>query len=113
AEDPVDEDDGGLLEVAHGGKPLKLRDWKTFEWGHSPFLVVVQARSGGPIGLRGFEVPVGIKGDVLNCCGKMPSLRRAGLPGSFNLSKQFRMSNLPTWRTPLEQVLGPGVAALS
>jgi len=25
------------------------------------------------------------KGDVLNCCGKMPSLRRAGLPGSFNL----------------------------
>jgi hypothetical protein len=25
------------------------------------------------------------KGDVLNCCGKMPSLRRAGLPGSCNL----------------------------
>src|SRR5271166_5296146 len=28
----------------------------------------------------------------LNCCGKMPSLRRAGLPGSFNLPKQLRMS---------------------
>src|SRR5271166_4099676 len=30
------------------------------------------------------------KGDVLNCCGKMPSLRRAGLPGSFNLSKTIK-----------------------
>src|SRR5208337_1646329 len=30
--------------------------------------------------------------DVLNCCGKMHSLRRAGLPGSFNLPKQLRMS---------------------
>ncbi len=29
------------------------------------------------------------KGDVLNCCGKMPSLRRARLPGSFNLPKQL------------------------
>ena len=29
------------------------------------------------------------KADVLNCCGKMPSLRRAGLPGSFNLPIQF------------------------
>src|SRR5271157_5854830 len=64
--------------------------------GHSPFLVVVQARSDGPIGLRGFEVPVGIQGDVLNCCGKMPSLRRAGLPGSFNLPKQLRASSSPT-----------------
>ena len=34
----------------------------------------------------------GIKGDVLNCCGKMPSLRRAGLPGSFNLPKQSQMT---------------------
>jgi hypothetical protein len=25
------------------------------------------------------------KGDVLNSCGKMPSLRKAGLPGSCNL----------------------------
>jgi hypothetical protein len=32
------------------------------------------------------------KGDVLNCCGKMHSLRRAGLPGSFNLLKQLQMS---------------------
>ena len=32
------------------------------------------------------------KGDVLNCCGKMPSLWRAGLPGSFNLPKQLGMS---------------------
>ena len=30
------------------------------------------------------------KGDVLNCCGKMPSLRRAALPGSFSLPKQLR-----------------------
>jgi hypothetical protein len=86
---------------------------RTFEWSHSPFLVVVQARSDGPIGLRGFEVPVGIKVYVFNCCGKMPSLRRAGLPGSFNLPKQLRRSPLPTWRTPLEQGLSPGVAALS
>src|SRR5208337_1854581 len=28
---------------------------------------------------------------VLNCCGKMHSLRRADLPGSFNLPKQLRM----------------------
>ncbi len=35
------------------------------------------------------------KGDVPNCCRKMPSLRRAGLPGSFNLPKQLRMSPLP------------------
>jgi hypothetical protein len=31
------------------------------------------------------------KGDVLHCCGKMPSLRKAGLPGSFNLPKLSRM----------------------
>jgi len=31
------------------------------------------------------------KGDVLDCFGKMPSLRRAGLPGSFSLPKQLRM----------------------
>ena len=37
------------------------------------------------------------KGDVLNCCGKMPSLRRAGLPGSFNLPKQLRMSPSPIY----------------
>src|SRR5271157_2004773 len=36
------------------------------------------------------------KGDVPNCCRKMPSLRRAGLPGSLNLPKQLRMSPLPT-----------------
>ncbi len=35
------------------------------------------------------------KGDVLNCCGKMPSLRRAGLPGSFNLPKQFGTVQAP------------------
>src|SRR5208337_1028328 len=34
----------------------------------------------------------GIKGDLLNCCGKMPSLRRAVLPESSNLPKQLRMS---------------------
>src|SRR5271165_3042454 len=33
---------------------------------------------------------------VLICCGKMPSLRRAALPGSFNLPKQVRMSPSPT-----------------
>ena len=38
------------------------------------------------------------KGDVVNCCGKMPSPRRAGLPGSFNLSKQLRMSPLSNQR---------------
>ena len=27
------------------------------------------------------------KGLVLNCCGKMPSLRRDGLRGSFNLPR--------------------------
>ena len=36
-----------------------------------------------------------LKGDVLNCCGKMPGLRRDGLPGSFNLPKQLRMSPSP------------------
>jgi hypothetical protein len=36
------------------------------------------------------------KGNVLNCCGKMPSLRKAGLPGSFSLPKQLRMSPSPT-----------------
>jgi len=30
------------------------------------------------------------------CCGRMPGLRRAGLPESFNLLKQLRMSPLPT-----------------
>ncbi len=29
------------------------------------------------------------EGDTLRCCGKMPSLRRAGLPGSFNLPRQL------------------------
>jgi mRNA-degrading endonuclease toxin of MazEF toxin-antitoxin module len=38
----------------------------------------------------------GIKGDVLNCCGGIPGLRRAVLPGSFNLPKQLRMSPLPS-----------------
>ena len=36
------------------------------------------------------------KRDVLNCCGKMPGLRRAGLPGSFNLPRQLRMFPSPT-----------------
>jgi hypothetical protein len=36
------------------------------------------------------------KGYVLNCCGKMPSLRRAGLPGSFSLPKQLGTSPPPT-----------------
>src|SRR5208337_2310464 len=36
------------------------------------------------------------KGNDLNCCGKMPSLRTAGLPGSFNLPKQLQMSPSPT-----------------
>src|SRR5271166_114858 len=35
--------------------------------------------------------PATNKGDVLNCCRKIPSLGRAGLPGSFNLPKQLRM----------------------
>src|SRR5271157_4025450 len=35
------------------------------------------------------------KGDVLDCFGKMPSLRRAGLPGSFSLPKQLRMFPSP------------------
>src|SRR5271157_5171967 len=47
----------------------------------------------GSIGLSGRR---GIKGDVLNCCGKMPSLRRAGLPESSNLPKQLRISPLST-----------------
>src|SRR5271157_5702497 len=34
--------------------------------------------------------------DILNCCAKMPSLRRAGLPGSSNLPKQLPMSPSPT-----------------
>ncbi len=41
---------------------------------------------------RGEAEPGTNKGDVLNCCRKMPSLWRAGLPGSFNLPKQLRMS---------------------
>ena len=48
------------------------------------------------------------KGDVLNCCGKMHSLRRAGLPGSFNLLKQLQMS--PSRRAEANRCsLGPGV----
>src|SRR5271157_2273101 len=42
------------------------------------------------------ESKEGIKGDVHNCCGRMPGLRRASLPGSFNLPKQLRTSPLPT-----------------
>jgi len=34
------------------------------------------------------------KGDILNCRGKMPSLRRGGLPGSFNLPKQLPLSRM-------------------
>ena len=50
------------------------------------------------VGVRrvGVDRNGGIKGDVPNCCGKMPSLRRAGLPASFNLPKQSRMSPSPT-----------------
>ncbi len=40
----------------------------------------------GSIGLSGRRV---IKGDVLNCCGKMPSLRKAGLTGSCSLPEQL------------------------
>ena len=52
------------------------------------------------------------KGDVLNCCGKMPSLRRAGLPGSFNLPKQLRMSPSPALNM-LDSVIGAGINGLS
>ncbi len=45
--------------------------------------------------------------DVLNCCGKMPSLRRAGLPGSFNLPKQLRTSPSPTSRGPDQRAAAP------
>jgi len=37
---------------------------------------------------------MGNKGDVLNSRGKIPSLRRGGLPGSFNLPKELRLSPL-------------------
>ena len=36
------------------------------------------------------------KGDVLNCCGKMPSLRKACLPELLDLPKRLRMSPSPT-----------------
>ena len=51
------------------------------------------------------------KGDDLNCCGKMPSLRKAGLTGSCSLPEQLGMSpsrtlvpfahppRLSTWKT--------------
>ena len=39
------------------------------------------------------------KGDDRNCCGKIPSLRRAGLLGPFNLPRQLRMSSSPTLRS--------------
>ncbi len=42
----------------------------------------------------------GIKGDVRNCCGKMPSPRRAGFPGSFNSRKQLRISPSPPPNVP-------------
>ncbi len=32
------------------------------------------------------------KGVILNCCGKMPSLRKASLPGSYNLAEQLGTS---------------------
>jgi len=48
-----------------------------------------------------FGVPRGNKGDILNCRGNMPSLRRGGLPGSFNLPRGLRMSPLPTRMSPL------------
>ena len=44
----------------------------------------------------GPELPGRLAWPRLPCCGKMPSLRRAGLPGSFNLPKQLRMSPSPT-----------------
>ena len=34
------------------------------------------------------------KGDVVNCRGKVPSLQRGGLPGSYNLPRELRMSPL-------------------
>jgi len=34
------------------------------------------------------------KGDELNYCGKMTSLRGGGLPGSFNLPRELRMPPL-------------------
>jgi hypothetical protein len=38
------------------------------------------------------------KGDIHNCCGKMPSLRRGGLSGSFNLPRKLGVSPLPNTR---------------
>jgi len=42
------------------------------------------------------DIDLANKGDVLNCRGKMPSLRRNSLPESFNLPGELRMSPLPT-----------------
>jgi hypothetical protein len=36
----------------------------------------------------------GTKGDVTNFCGKMPSLRKAGLPGSCSLAEQLQRFTL-------------------
>ncbi len=56
-------------------------------------------------GARGIDGLDGNKGDVLNCRGKMPSLRRGGLPGSFDLPKELRLSlccSLPRGQGGLE-----------
>jgi len=42
------------------------------------------------------------KGDDLNCCGKMTSLRKAGLTGSCSLPEQLGMS--PSSTTTLGQI---------
>jgi len=38
---------------------------------------------------------------ALKCRGKMPSLLRGGLPGSFNLPKELRLSPLQFSTTPI------------
>jgi len=85
-------------QTPDGSWPMISRSTPDGSPGSSKLLtpITCAASSWATLGLTRLTPKYTNKGDVLNCCGKMPSLRRAGLPGSFNLRKQLRMSPLPT-----------------
>src|SRR5271157_4876468 len=56
-----------------------------------PFVLSLNA-SMVNIGAIGFVLDGRKKGDVVNCCGKMPCLRKASLPGSCSSPEQLGMS---------------------
>ena len=54
-----------------------------------------QAASPSQSSRHATESDITNKGDIHNCYGKMPSLRRGGLSGSFNLPRKLGVSPLP------------------